>query len=170
MMGRFYEPRSGRRNLLGELLRVAHFDQMLPSSGGYQSHVCNLVNRCFGKVISHYIQKSLSTLRLSHRIRLIVQQESNAEPNSPLEPHPFYSWNLRLSQPERDVYYSTNSKNVNTYMRIFCNNFMPLLQNYYKSSRLVDMKLPQRRKKPMMVFSGNSMNISIARETMFSLE
>lgn len=170
MMGRFYEPRSGRRNLLGELLRVAHFDQMLPSSGGYQSHVCNQVNRCFGTVISHYIRKSLSTLRLSHRIRLIVQQKSNAEPNSPLEPHPFYSWNLRLSQPERGMYYSTNSKNVNTYMRIFRNNLMPLLLNCYKSSRLVDMKLPQRRKKPMMVFSGNSMNISIARETMFSLE
>ena len=138
--------------------------------GGYQLHVCNLVNRCFGTVISYYIRKSLSTSRLSHRIRLIVQQESNAEPNSPLEPHPFYSWNLRLSQPERGMYYSTNSKNVNTYMRIFCNNFMSLLQNCYKSSRLVDIKLPQRRKKPMMVFSGNSMNISIARETMFSLE
>lgn len=95
--------------------------------GGYQPHVCNQVNRCFGTVISHYIQKSLSTLRLSHRIRLIVQQESNAELNNPLEPHPSYSWNLRLSQPERGMYYSTNSKNVNTYMRIFCNNFMSLL-------------------------------------------
>ena len=152
------------------LLRVAQFDQMLPSSGGFQSHVRNQVNRCFGTVISHYIRKSLSTLRLSHRIRLIVQQESNAEPNSPLEPHPFYSWNLRLSQPERNMHYSTNSKNVNTYMRVFRNNFMLLLQNYYKSSRLVDMKLPQRRKNPIIVFSGNSMNISIARETMFSLE
>ena len=105
--------------LLAGLLRVAHFDQMLPSSGGYQSHVCNLVNRCFGTVISHYIRKSLSTSRLSHRIRLIVQQESNAEPNSPLEPHPFYSWNLRLSQPELSMHYSTNSKNVNTFMWIF---------------------------------------------------
>ena len=83
--------------------------------GGYQPHACSLVNRCSGTVISHYIRKSLSTLRLSHRIRLIVQQESNAEPNSPLEPHPFYSWNLRLSQPERGMYYSTNLKNVNTF-------------------------------------------------------
>ena len=105
MMGRFYEPRSGRRNLLGELLRVAHFDQMLPSSGGYQSHVCNQVNRCFGTVISHYIQKSLPTLRLSHRIRLIVQQESNAELNSPLEPHPFYSWN-RKAMPSLTVHWN----------------------------------------------------------------
>ena len=101
----------------------------LLAMGGYQPHVCNLVNRCFGTVISHYIQKSLSTLRLSHRIRLIVQQESNAELNSPLEPHPFYSWNLRLSQPERDMYYSTNLKNVNTYMRIF---FVKILCRYCK--------------------------------------
>lgn len=99
-----------------------------------------------------------------------MQRESNAEPNSPLEPHPFCSWNLRLSQPERGMHYITNLKNVNTFMWIFYNYFMPLLQNYYKSSRLVDMKLPQRRKKPMIVFSGNSMNMSIVRETMFSLE
>ena len=84
------------------------------------------------------------------------------ESSSPMESHPL-AVKCDLSRAEH-VSIVTQYSKKSIVARIVLSGMN------YKSSRLVDIKLPQRRRKPMMVRIGSSINISMARDTIFSLE